>query len=505
MKRFLTACAVALIILGTLGGCSQGQNSIQGSTGATIINLAPSGVVLGTGDFTITVTASTFNGFKSTTVVQWNEKTLVSTPLNSTTITAIVPAALVAKSGTAYVNTFTPQSGTGMNGLSNSLAFLIYGSPNPMPSLSSISPSSAPVCASKCSNVNITLSGTNFLPSSTNGPSKVTFKGVATSQIETAINIQNITETEIKAVIPGSYLATADSAKINVINPPSGVCVVHCPDLGGGNTGNGVDGTNTTQIFNIGSGSAATTSAAAVAEETPALSEDGRFVVFTTVQNDVAQVVLRDTCVGVEKDKNCSPSTKTISATLDGTAGNAESHNPVISADGRFVAFSSAATNLVEGAAKGKQIYLRDTCLGADSSCKPAVQLISVDPEGALNGTEAILPSISSSGRFVAFVAVTPDPNAKTTPAVAVDATNSGLRQVFLRDTCLGAANCTPKTTRISLQPGDAPANSVKPAGPALSGLAKQIALAGGKSSTVFTPTVPVDDRVFLALPTEQK
>ncbi len=504
MKRFLAACAVALMTLGTLGGCSQGQNSIQSSTGATITSLAPSGVLLGGGDFTITVTASAFNGFKSTTVVQWNEKTLESTPLNSTTITAKVPASLIAQSGTAYVNTFTPQSGTGLNGLSNSLAFLIYGSPNPVPSLSSITPSSTPVCTSKCSNVTITLAGTNFLPTSTNGASKATFTGIATGLVETAINIQSITATEIKAIVPGSYLATADSARINVINPPSGVCIVHCPDLGGGNTGNGVDGNNTTQIFTIGSGSAATT-AAAVAEETPALSQDGRYVVFTSVQNDVAQVVLRDTCVGAEKDKNCSPSTKNISASIDGVVGNAESHNPVISADGRFVAFSSAATNLVEGAAKGKQIYLRDTCVGADSSCKPSLQLISVDPEGALNGTEAILPSISSSGRFVAFVAVTPDANAKTAPPAATETTNSGLRQVFLRDTCLGAVNCTPKTTRISLQPGDAPANSTKPAGPALSGLAKQIALAGGKSSTVFTPTVPVDDRVFLALPKEQK
>ena len=82
---------------------------------------------------------------------------------------------------------------------------------------------------------------------------------------------------------------------------------------------------------------------------------------------------------------------------------------------------------------------------------------------------------------------------------------NSGLRQVFVRDTCLGAANCTPKTTRISLQPGDAPANSAKPVGPALAGLAKHIALSDGKSSTFFTPTMPIDDRVFLALPSEPK
>jgi hypothetical protein len=74
-----------------------------------------------------------------------------------------------------------------------------------------------------------------------------------------------------------------------------------------------------------------------------------------------------------------------------------------------------------------------------------------------------------------------------------------------VRDTCTGVSNCTPKTTRISLVPGDTPANSAKPAGPALAGLAKQIALSDGKSSTVFTPTMPIDDRVFLAIPKEKQ
>jgi hypothetical protein len=52
--------------------------------------------------------------------------------------------------------------------------------------------------------------------------------------------------------------------------------------------------------------------------------------------------------------------------------------------------------------------------------------------------------------------------------------------------------------------PGEVPADGTKPAGPAISGLAKQIALADGKSATPFTPTVPVDDSVFLAIPKQQ-
>jgi hypothetical protein len=196
-----------------------------------------------------------------------------------------------------------------------------------------------------------------------------------------------------------------------------------------------------------------------------------------------------------------------VSSATDGTVGNGDSHNAVMTLDGRYVAFSSAATNLVENAPAGRQVYLRDTCIGAANSCKPSTVLISTDEEGKLAGSEAILPSISSSGRFVAFLAVTRGAgHASANTAHAGGSTeNSGMRQVFVRDTCLGAGNCTPKTTRISLMPGDTPANSTKPAGPALAGLAKQIALSEGKSATVFTPTVPVDDKVFLAISNEPK
>jgi hypothetical protein len=293
---------------------------------------------------------------------------------------------------------------------------------------------------------------------------------------------------------------------------------VNCPNLGGGDTN--ATAPITTQTFTIGGGAApaSTTATAATAEETPAVSQDGRYVAFTSAQNELTQIFVRDTCVGAPN--GCTPKTQLVSAATDGTDGNAESHTPSMSADGRYVAFSSAATNLVEGTltSSGKQIYVRDTCEGASGSCTPTTSLISTDPGGALTGTEAILPSISASGRFVAFVAVTNSLAAKSaatasasgTPAATPNAVtaatpNSGLRQVFIRDTCLGATSCTPKTTRISLQPGDGASTTPNPAGPALSGLAKQIALPDAKTSTVFTTSVPVDDRVFLAITTNPK
>jgi hypothetical protein len=497
MRQSWRALGVALFALGLMAGCDEYNTSIQAPTGASIVTLAPSGVVFGSPGFTLTIIASSSNGFQTNTVVEWNGQQLVSTYVDTVTMTATVPTNLVAKVGTAYVNTHTPQSGTGMNGLSNSIAFLIYGTPNPVPVVTSVTPNTAPSCGSSCGNasVKITIAGSAFLPTSTNGASTVTFTGLSTSEVETAINVTSITATQIQAVIPGTMLTDVDpNAVINVINPPSGVCLVNCPVLGGGPS-------LTPQTFTITGGAAA----AAVAEETPALSQDGRYVAFSAQENETTQIMLRDTCLAAPN--GCTPSTKMISVAADNTPGNADSHTPVISSDGRYIAFSSAATNLLEGTPAGRQVYLRDTCAGASASCKAATSLVSTDPGGALNGTESIFPSISSSGRYIVFLAVTPSQEAAggKLPAVAAASPNSGLRQVFLRDTCLGATNCTPKTTRISLSPGDTPANSNKPVGPALSGLAKQVALADRKSATVFTPTVPVDDQLFLAATQDPK
>jgi Tol biopolymer transport system component len=246
--------------------------------------------------------------------------------------------------------------------------------------------------------------------------------------------------------------------------------------------------------------------AALVAEETPALSLEGRYVAYTAVQDDRAQVFLRDTCEGAAS--GCQPRTTLLSAAADGTPANEESHTPSMSADGRYVAFSSAATNLVENAPPGRQVYLLDTCAGAGDSCKTSTHVVSADSNGALVGAENILPSVSASGRYVAFLAITPSHSANQVSAqskTSASGNNSGYRQVFIRDTCLGATNCTPKTTRISLQPGDGTTSGAKPAGPALSGKAGHVGIVGANAATLFTRSVAVDDRVFLAIANQQR
>src|SRR5438445_4136093 len=337
------------------------------------------------------------------------------------------------------------------------------------------------------------LNGSNFLPTTDlSGGSQVNWSIAGTQRKLTVLS--GTSSNQIQASVTADLLVdpgtTNLTASVTVFNPPSPApvgCTTVCTGGGGG-------GSTAPATFTIcpssgcPSGTAAGASATAlVAEETPALSLDGRYVAYTAVENDRAQVFLRDSCEGAAA--GCQPHTTLLSVAADGAPANDESHTPSMSADGRYVAFSSAATNLVENAPPGRQVYLLDTCAGAGDSCKPLTHLVSVDANGALVGTESILPSVSSSGRFVAFLAISPshssnqDSSQLKTPA---SSTNSGYRQVFIRDTCLGATNCAPKTTRISLQPGDGTGSGEEPAAPALSSNAGHVAIVGGNAATLL-------------------
>ncbi len=146
--------------------------------------------------------------------------------------------------------------------------------------------------------------------------------------------------------------------------------------------------------------------------QTPAISDDGRFIVFTT-QTPVPtggvtiNVAVRDTCVSSNGPVlSCTPSTTSISMAADGSAGNgpSSSNRHAISGDGRYVVFSSSATNLITGGNPAAQVFVRDTCKsssGTVSACTPRTVLISVDSTGTPTGGFA--GAISEDGHFAAF------------------------------------------------------------------------------------------------------
>jgi hypothetical protein len=504
MKRSWTALAVAIVAFVGATGCNDYGNTFQNNTGAFLSFLSPPQIPAGTGDLTLSIQGS---GFVLKTIVQWNGKPLATTiPVDSTgaalgnIVTAVVPAAMLTKPGTATVLTVNPASGAGQNGLSNTITFIIDNPRNPPPTVSAVSPT----CAAPNADFPIKVTGTNFLAGAAGSSQVSTLNwSLNGSQFQLTSPTATITSTQITATIPAADIAGVGTATVTVFNPPS----LPLPNVSG-STGSG-GGTSAATTVTIQTApcpvaaKAQTTSetSAAVVEETPAVSLDGRYVAYTAIQEDHTQIFLRDTCEGAST--GCQPRTTMLTVAADGTPANEDSHAPSMSSDGRYIAFSSAATNLVENVQPGRQVFLLDTCAGARDSCKPATHLISTDPNGALVGAESILPSVSSSGRFVAFLAITLSHSARPVSAqskVPATSSNSGYRQVFIRDTCLGVTNCTPKTTRISLQAGDGMGSASQLAGPALSGTARHVAIAGANAATLFTRSVAVDDRVFLAI-----
>jgi Tol biopolymer transport system component len=97
----------------------------------------------------------------------------------------------------------------------------------------------------------------------------------------------------------------------------------------------------------------------------PSISSDGRYVAFVSDADNLVSddtnnfcdtdynYVFDDNCPEVFVHDRQTGETERVSVANDGTQANYESYQPSISADGRFVAFSSGASNLVEGDTNG--------------------------------------------------------------------------------------------------------------------------------------------------------
>lgn len=127
----------------------------------------------------------------------------------------------------------------------------------------------------------------------------------------------------------------------------------------------------------------------------PFISSDGQFVVFESQATNFtvgdmhhwSDVFLRDRTTG---------QTSIISVATDVVQGSSPSEVSGISEDGRFVVFSTYARNLVEGEVEGRQIYLRDLLLGT-------TKRLNVNAAGQPGNGSSAGATFSKDGRFVAF------------------------------------------------------------------------------------------------------
>lgn len=142
-----------------------------------------------------------------------------------------------------------------------------------------------------------------------------------------------------------------------------------------------------------------TTTAGNGASNAPTMSGDGRFVAFVSVATNIVAGFSGQQVYVHDKNTGANGTNSLISRDNSGTpnAGNQNSSAPCISSDGRYVAFTSLATNLAAGVS-GQQIYLHDRNGPTTSHVSKDNSVVPV-PGNAASDT----PSISGNGGFVAF------------------------------------------------------------------------------------------------------
>ena len=151
---------------------------------------------------------------------------------------------------------------------------------------------------------------------------------------------------------------------------------------------------------------------------TPSISADGRYVAFASAASTLVAGDTNSTEDVFVYDR-VARTNERISVSSLGTEGNGASYGPAISADGRHVAFTSAASNLTpEDNNDQVDVFVRNRET-------QATILVSVGPQGAMGDGPSVAPSISGDGLLVAF-----ESDADT--LVAED--NNGTGDVFVRD-----------------------------------------------------------------------
>ena len=136
----------------------------------------------------------------------------------------------------------------------------------------------------------------------------------------------------------------------------------------------------------------------------PSISGDGRFVAFESAASNLVADDTND-AVDVFVHARDTGEVERVSVASDGTQANYGGRSPAISADGRFAAFTSYSTNLVPEDANtvSTEIFVFDR----ETSQIERVEVASDGTEPA-DSTGFYDPSISADGRFVAFE--TPQP-----------------------------------------------------------------------------------------------
>jgi len=160
------------------------------------------------------------------------------------------------------------------------------------------------------------------------------------------------------------------------------------------------------------------------------ISANGRYVVFDSAASDLVANDNNNTVDVFERDL-LNQTTALVSVNINGTSADSSSSSAVVSPDGRYISFLSYANDLISGDTTSQQeVFLRDMVTGT-------TLIISVDNSGVPGNGSSQQQVITPDGRYVAFVSFASnlapgknvfvrDVQAGTTKLVSVNKTNTG-------------------------------------------------------------------------------
>jgi Tol biopolymer transport system component len=204
------------------------------------------------------------------------------------------------------------------------------------------------------------------------------------------------------------------------------------------------------------------------------ISSDGRFVAF---ESSAGNLVPGDTNGQDDifvHDRQTGQTTR-VSVSSTGQEGNGNSVAPVISADGRYVAYASYSTNLVPGVFATPQVYLHDRQTGS-------ITVVSASSGGEVGNDGCGVLAISPDGRYVTY---------GSRASNLVEGDTNGQADVFVHDHILGI------TLRVSITPDGTQGNETS-WGPAIAAGGQTVAFWARASNLVVGDNNGAED-VFVS------
>lgn len=436
-----------------------------------------------------TVSNGSSNSSNNTLFISQNELTTVVNPTDPQTAVA----------GTINVTVFTPQPG---GGTSNVVVFTVTETPLPVPQITSLDPTTVAAGAPSAA---VTINGTNFVGTPGIGGASVSVATVDGSNRATTF----VSNTQLSVALAASDLVSAGPLQIAVLNPPD---TTSKPPGGGLSNAVSLNVVNPTPVIKsvtpqaIVAGTTASTSISVSGSGFDLGSQvlvngTGRTTTFASSSSVSALLATSDlSSAGTYTVQVVNPQPgggtsqvlyfsvvpaasglglpALVDVAQDGALANDGASppsqvGPSIDSTGRFVAYTSSSTNLMQTTTLipppvpnpltngTSNIFLRDTCLGISGDCTPRQILVDLGPDNVIANGPSYSPVVNSNGAdIVAYVSLGTD--------LVSGSTFDGVTpQVFATNPCVNAtAGCIVTTNLMSVAPdGVTPGNgpSIEP------------------------------------------